>query len=633
VADRAGGEPVSIMRTTASEPANPALSVTGLHVTGPSGLIVGGLSLAVGYGETVGIVGESGSGKSVTARALTGLLPPGLTADGTVRVGGDLLPLDGGHRAWRGVRGARITLLPQDPFTSLSPRHRCGDQIAMALRGLPKAARKAAVLASLAEVGLPARVARQYPFQLSGGMRQRVAIAAALVTKPDVLVADEATTALDVTTQREVLDLLAGLQRERDMGLILVTHDLGVARGRADRITVLYAGRVAEQGDAAVVLAAPAHPYTGRLLDCDPPLDVTLARLPTIPGSVPRLAQVGAACTFAPRCALATDECRSAVPPLAEIGAGHRAACVHAGQFTTDHPERLVVPPAAPVPAPERGAPVAGPPTGQAPEPAGPVLAGPVSAGPVSAGPVSASQVLASPGLAGPLPALAIRGLRKSFGGHVALDGVDLDIAPGESVAVVGESGSGKTTLARIVVGLETADQGSVRTGGARPPQIVFQDPYSALNPSLSVGSSLRDALRAGGRSKSEVGELLDMVGLPAAYARRRPRALSGGERQRVAIARALAARPGLLVCDEATSALDVSVQAQILNLIAELRASLGLSVLFIAHDLAVVRQAAQRVYVLYQGRIAEQGVTGEVLSAPAHDYTRRLMASVPAGR
>jgi peptide/nickel transport system ATP-binding protein len=628
VADRAGGEPVTGIRTKTAGPQTLALVVEDLHVTGPSGPIVGGLSLAVGYGETVGIVGESGSGKSVTARALTGLLPPGLTADGTVRVGGDLLPLDGGHRAWRGVRGARITLLPQDPFTSLSPRHRCGDQIAMALRGLPKAARKAAVLASLAEVGLPARVARQYPFQLSGGMRQRVAIAAALVTKPDVLVADEATTALDVTTQREVLDLLAGLQRERDMGLILVTHDLGVARGRADRITVLYAGRVAEQGDAAVVLAAPAHPYTGRLLDCDPPLDVTLARLPTIPGSVPRLAQVGAACTFAPRCALATDECRSAVPPLAEIGAGHRAACVHAGQFTTEHPERLVVPPAAPVPAPERGAPVAGPPTGQAPEPAGPVLAGPVSAGPVSA-----SQVLASPGLAGPLPALAIRGLRKSFGGHVALDGVDLDIAPGESVAVVGESGSGKTTLARIVVGLETADQGSVRTGGARPPQIVFQDPYSALNPSLSVGSSLRDALRAGGRSKSEVGELLDMVGLPAAYARRRPRALSGGERQRVAIARALAARPGLLVCDEATSALDVSVQAQILNLIAELRASLGLSVLFIAHDLAVVRQAAQRVYVLYQGRIAEQGVTGEVLSAPAHDYTRRLMASVPAGR
>ena len=578
------------MRTTTGEAAKLALSVTGLHVTGPAGPIVGGLSLEVGYGETVGIVGESGSGKSVTARALTGLLPTGLTAAGTMTIGGDSLPLDGGHRAWRGVRGTRITLLPQDPFTSLSPRHRCGDQIAMSLRGLSKAARKAAVLASLDEVGLPGRVAGQYPFQLSGGMRQRVAIAAALVTKPDVLVADEATTALDVTTQREVLDLLAGLQRERNMGLILVTHDLGVARGRADRITVLYAGRVAEQGDAAEVLAAPAHPYTGRLLDCDPPLDVTLDRLPTIPGSVPRLAQVGDACTFAPRCALATGECRSAAPALAEISPRHRVACVHAGQFTTDDPERVVVPPAAP-----------------------------------------AFAFASAP--AGREPVLSISGLRKSFGSHVALDGIDLDIAPGESVAVVGESGSGKTTLARIVVGLETADEGTVRTGTSRPPQIVFQDPYSALNPSLSVGSSLRDALRAGGRSKSEVPALLEMVGLPAAYARRRPRALSGGERQRVAIARALAARPDLLVCDEAVSALDVSVQAQILNLIAELRASLGLSVLFISHDLAVVRQASQRVYVLYQGRIAEQGHTGEVLSDPAHDYTRRLMASVPAGR
>ena len=450
-ADRAGGEPMSGLSkpTRTSDRTRLALSVTDLHVTGPAGPIVGGLSLAVGHGETVAIVGESGSGKSVTARALTGLLPPGLAAGGSVEIGGDTLPLDGGHRAWRGVRGARITLLPQDPFTSLSPRHRCGDQIAMALRGLSRAAREAAVLASLAEVGLPARVARQYPFQLSGGMRQRVAIAAALVTKPDVLVADEATTALDVTTQREVLDLLAGLQRERNMGLILVTHDLGVARGRADRITVLYAGRVAEQGDAARVLAAPAHPYTGRLLDCDPPLDVTLDRLPTIPGSVPRLAQVGAACTFAPRCALATDECRSAAPPLAEIGPGHRVACVHAGQFTPHDPERVVVPPAAPAPAPVRPAQAAGTEARQD---------GAVMSGPVPAEPLFSGRELSE-------PVLTVRALRKSFGGHVALDGIDLDIAPGESVAVVGESGSGKTTLARIVVGLETADEGTARAG------------------------------------------------------------------------------------------------------------------------------------------------------------------------
>ena len=235
---------------------------------------------------------------------------------------------------------------------------------------------------------------------------------------------------------------------------------------------------------------------------------------------------------------------------------------------------------------------------------------------------------------------LSVRDLRKSFGRHVALDGVGLDVYPGESVAVVGESGSGKTTLARIVVGLERADAGSVTVAqsaarAAAPPQIVFQDPYSALNPSLTVGTSLRDALRAGGRPRTAaaVTELLEMVGLPAAYASRRPQALSGGERQRVAIARALAVRPELLVCDEAVSSLDVSVQAQVLNLIGDLRASLGLSVLFISHDLAVVRQAAQRVYVLYRGRFVEQGETSDVLDRPSDDYTRLLMASVPAGR
>ena len=574
-----------------------ALSVAGLTVTGPAGRIVEEVSLDVARGETVGIVGESGSGKSVTARALAGLLPPGLTAAGTLAIGGTPVPFGQGNRAWRGIRGAKVTLLPQDPFTSLSPRHRCGDQIALPLNRQhgarqSRAQRAAAVSAALAEVGLPERVARQYPFELSGGMRQRVAIAAALITRPDVLIADEATTALDVTTQREVLDLLASLQRGRDMGLILITHDLSVARGRADRITVLYAGRIAEQGAAAGVIDTPAHPYTARLLECDPPLHQTLDRLPVIPGSVPRLAQVGAACTFAARCTLAVDECTSAVPPLAEVAPGHRAACVRVAAF-------------------------------QAASDGGPAETRSRS--------VPSSDVATADGRA---PLLSVRDLRKSFGRQVALDGVDLDVYPGESVAVVGESGSGKTTLARIVVGLEKADAGSVTVASsAAPPQIVFQDPYSALNPSLTVGTSLRDALRAGGRPRTAaaVTELLEMVGLPAAYASRRPQALSGGERQRVAIARALAVRPDLLVCDEAVSSLDVSVQAQVLNLIGDLRASLGLSVLFISHDLAVVRQAAQRVYVLYQGRFVEQGETADVLDRPSDDYTRLLMASVPA--
>ena len=574
-----------------------ALSVTGLHVRAPQGPIVAGLNLTVEPGETHAIVGESGSGKTVSAKALAGLLPPGLTATGTLAIGGTPVRLDGAGRAWRQVRGSRITLLPQDPFTSLSPRHRCGNQIGVPLRHLSRTQRAAAVLAGLEEVGLPSRVARQYPFQLSGGMRQRVAIAAALITGPEVLIADEATTALDVTTQRDVLDLLGLLQRDRQMGLILITHDLGVARGRADQVTVMYAGRTAEHGPAGTVIAAPAHPYTGRLLDCDPPLDVALDRLPTIPGSVPRLAAVGAACTFASRCDLVIDECRTDVPPLAEVGPGHQAACLRTAEFTRGHSR------------PEPARRPAGAPPGPAPDAA----------------------------------ILSVRALAKSFGPTTALAGIDLDVSAGESVAVVGESGSGKTTLARIIVGLETADAGTVtvagppgrRDGGPRPPQIVFQDPYSALNPSLTIGASLRDALRAGRRdlAGSDVAALLEMVGLPAAYARRRPRALSGGERQRVAIARALAPRPDLLVCDEAVSSLDVSVQAQILNLIADLRAQLGLSVLFISHDLAVVRQAAERVYVLYQGRFVEHGGTSEVLASPAHDYTRLLMASAPAAR
>ncbi|HEX6931509.1 MAG TPA: ABC transporter ATP-binding protein [Streptosporangiaceae bacterium] len=569
-----------------------ALTVTDLHVRGPHGPIVAGLNLAVEAGETHAIVGESGSGKSVSAKALTGLLPPGLTASGTFTIGGVPVRLDGADGAWRQVRGSRITLLPQDPFTSLSPRHRCGNQIGDALRHLTRTERAAAVLASLEEVGLPSRVARQYPFQLSGGMRQRVAIAAALITGPDILIADEATSALDVTTQRDVLDLLSRLQQDRQMGLILITHDLGVARGRADEITVMYAGRTAEHGPATAVVTSPAHPYTGRLLDCDPPLDAKLERLPTIQGSVPRLAAVGASCTFASRCDLVTEECRTRVPPLAEVGAGHEAACLRVADFLRQSGSQRTR---------------------------------------IQA---SAAAAESAPNCA----ILSVRELAKSFGSNVALGGIDLDVAAGESVAVVGESGSGKTTLARIIVGLETADAGSITVASPpgshdsipRPPQIVFQDPYSALNPSLTVGTSLRDALRAGGRDRSDaqVAALLEMVGLPAAYARRRPRALSGGERQRVAIARALAPRPHLLVCDEAVSSLDVSVQAQILNLIADLRTQLRLAVLFISHDLAVVRQAAERVYVLHKGRFVENGYTSDVLARPAHDYTKLLMAS-----
>jgi peptide/nickel transport system ATP-binding protein len=580
----------------------PALSVSDLEVRSARGPIVEGVSLQVRPRETVAVVGESGSGKSMTAKAISGLLPSGVMATGELSIGGQRLSLSSRDPGWKGVRGGRIALIPQDPFTSLSPRHRCGDQIAMPLGQLSKAERAAAVAAALDEVGLPARVARQYPFQLSGGMRQRVAIAAALVSRPQVVIADESTTALDVTTQREILDLLGRIQDERGTALILITHDLGVATGRADRVMVLYAGRVAEEGPCGDVLREPAHPYTARLLACDPPADVRLPRLPSIPGSVPQLALVGNACTFAARCDLATDECRTSAPALstAPAAAGdRRVACFRSAEFRLAEASSPAAAPAATTVARSAGE-----------EPAGD-----------------------EPGSD---PVLSVRDLTKTFGGHRALDAVNLTVAPGEAVAVVGESGSGKTTLARIVVGLESADAGAVtfrpRPGKdqARRAQIVFQDPYSALNPSRSVGSSLRDALRVGGRASSEVPELLEMVGLPAHYARRRPKALSGGERQRVAIARALAVRPELLVCDEPVSSLDVSVQAQILNLIADLRESLRLSVLFISHDLAVVRQVADRVYVLYQGRLVESGDAEDVLGSPSHDYTRLLLSSLP---
>ncbi|MCC5580542.1 ABC transporter ATP-binding protein [Microtetraspora sp. AC03309] len=524
---------------------------------------------------------------------------------------------------WRDVRGSRIALLLQDPFTSLSPVHRCGEQIGWAISGRGRAERVAQLLA---EVGLPADVAEKYPFQLSGGMRQRVAIAAGLAADPDLLIADEPTTALDVTTQHEVLELIARLQRERDMGLILITHDLRLARSRADRIMVMYAGRLVEEGPTALVMDAPAHPYTARLAACDPPITHRLPVLPTIPGSVPQPSSVGAECAFAVRCAFAVDACRTAEPALAEVAEGHRAACLR--PETAGLPVDVPSSPAATIsPSPAVAVPSS---------PAETVSPSPEHSGRGREAEVSLFHSGEGQGIPAS-PLLSVEGLAKTFPGSAvpALDGVDLTIAAGETVAVVGESGSGKTTLARCVVGLERADTGRIdfhgTATGARRVQIVFQDPYSALNPGLTVGTSLAEALRAAGRPKSEVGELLKLVGLPAAYARRRPRALSGGERQRVAIARALAPRADLLVCDESVSALDVSVQAQVLNLLADLRRRLGLTLLFITHDLAVARQIADRVYVMHHGRVVETGPVDSVLGAPAHEYTQRLLASIPA--
>jgi peptide/nickel transport system ATP-binding protein len=560
-----------------------ALELIDLCVTGPGGPIVTRMDLAVEPGQTVALVGESGSGKSMTAKALTGLLPRGVTATGTMRLGDTEVRLDDGPSALTDLRGRRISLLLQNPFTSLSPVHRCGQQIAAAL---PAAVRgnQAEVLRRLEEVDLPARVAKQYPFELSGGMRQRVALAASLAADPLVLIGDEPTTALDVTTQREVLNLLARIQQERSMAVLLITHDLGVARERAERILVMYAGRLLESGPGSDVFTRPLHPYTSGLRDSEPPLAVRLERLPAIAGSVPRAWEIPAGCVFAPRCSRADHECTVNTPLLE--GDDRRVACwkpLGEGDHEqavpvrfTDHIDLTVN------------------------------------------------------------DLVVVRNLTKRFAATSppALDDVSITVAAGEAVGVVGESGSGKTTLARCLVELERADTGTITWAdgdtGARRAQIVFQDPSSALNPAMTVEAALAEALRAGGRDRSEVAALLDLVGLPASYAKRRPNALSGGEQQRVAIARALAPRPRLLICDEPVSSLDVSVQAQILNLMNELLQELGIALLFITHDLAVVRQVVRRVYVMHHGRVVESGVMDELISAPQHDYTRLLFASVP---
>jgi peptide/nickel transport system ATP-binding protein len=572
--------------------------------------IVASVSLRLEAGETVGIVGESGSGKSLTARAIPGLLPPGVTAAGEVLYKGRQI-LNLPERELRPLRGTQIGLVLQDPFTMLSPLRRCGRHIDEFLRTekgrkLSRSARQTEAIRRLREVGIDdPSVAERYPFQLSGGMRQRVGLAAALARDPDVLIADEPSTALDVTTQKEILSLIASLQESRGMGLILITHDLSIAFERCDRIYVLYAGALLEVAPARELERQPLHPYTLGLLLSEPPVAQKLAELQSIPGTVPRHDQVVDRCVFSTRCEWASDVCVASAPPLVHVDPERESACVRLDEIRDDLSRRLVVR---------------------------------VSAEPVfDEAPVYA-------------PVVEARGVFKRFGRVTALGGVTVEVGEGESVGIVGESGSGKTTLARCLVGLERPDRGTIEIAGIRADdiaalarddrarlrravQIIFQDPYSSLNPVRTVGATLQEALAVAGRPRRDVADLLARVGLPEAYRARKPVALSGGERQRVAIARALAVEPRVIVCDEPVSALDVSVQAQILNLLGRLRDELGLSYLFITHDLAVARQAVDRVYVLYRGEVVESGPVAQVLDRPSHPYTRRLVESVPGSR
>jgi peptide/nickel transport system ATP-binding protein len=624
VALEPGGDAVNVVAASEALPERvptpeAMLDVRGLRIErvrdGRRDTIVSGIDLSLGAGETIGIVGESGSGKSMSARAIIGLLPPTLVASGEVLYGGRNL-LRQRERQWRAIRGREIGLIMQDPFTMLNPVFRCGRMLVESLtperrRRLGRKGRRAEAVRRLAEVGITDEsVVDRYPFQLSGGMRQRVAIAAALARDPRLLIADEPSTALDVTTQKEILALLRAVQRSRGMGLILITHDLRVAFSMCDRIYVLYAGSLVEVAPAGALEREPFHPYSNGLLLSEPPADHRVRELVAIPGSVPTADEVAGSCTFAARCQWVRPRCREANPPLAEVALGRRSACIRLAEIREEMAALRARAEAEAHLAEERR-----------PE----------------------------------VRLVEVREARKVFrvgARHVtALGGLSITVGENESVGLVGESGSGKTTLARILVGLETATGGEIVVDGVDianwqklssrdrrrlrgSVQIVFQDPYSSLNPMRTIGSTLAEAIithdPATKNLTAQVEELLRSVGLPAGYAQRKPVALSGGERQRVAIARALAVQPRVLICDEPVSALDMSVQAQILNLFTTLRKERGLAYLFITHDLSIVRQVTEYVYVMYRGSIVESGRTDSILTNPQHPYTNKLLESVP---
>ncbi|MFJ2956480.1 ABC transporter ATP-binding protein [Streptomyces sp. NBC_00669] len=611
----------------------PLLDVQNLttHIRTSRGVVraVEDVSFHLEAGETLGLVGESGCGKSMTGLSLMGLLPPGgrLLDGSSVRLDGRELVGLPDHELRR-VRGNDIAMVFQDPMTSLDPTKTIGHQVAEPVllhRGCTRAEAADRAAEVLGLVGLPHPRERldDYPHQLSGGLRQRVLIAMALANEPRVLIADEPTTALDVTIQAQILTLLADLRSRLGMAMILITHDMGVTAGHADRVNVMYAGRIAESTRTERLFRGMRHPYTQSLLASVPRLDQDPARqLPTIPGLPPDLTDPPAGCRFADRCAYATDQCRTDEPVL--IGtAEHRYACWH----PTDGPR----------PA---GA------TAVVPRPAAPEAR---TAAPETKPADPDRPLLEAHGLVREFP---VRGARlPGHGRRVvhAVSGVSFTLGHGETFGLVGESGCGKTTLGRLLVGLDRPDAGTVTLDGTdfakvrgrelrrrrRDLQMVFQDPFSSLDPRMRVGGILREPLRIQGigtarEQKARVAELLAEVGLPERGLDLFPHEFSGGQRQRVGLARALALNPRLIVADEPVSALDVSVRAQVLNLMKRLQASHGLSYVVISHDLAVVRYLADRIGVMYLGRLVEVGSADDIHLRAAHPYTAGLLEAVP---
>ncbi|MGW5687943.1 ABC transporter ATP-binding protein [Nonomuraea sp. NPDC003754] len=575
---------------------------------------VSGVSLTLDRGETLGIVGETGSGKSMTGLAIMGMLPAGgrVTAGSIDLDGRELVGLPAAQ--YRAIRGNDVAMVFQDSMTALNPTKRIGEQVAEPVRlhrGASKREARARAEEMLALVGLPRPAERldDFPHQLSGGMRQRVMIAMALVCEPRLVIADEPTTALDVTIQAEILDLLDDLRSRLGMSMILVTHDMGVIARHADRVGVMYAGRVAETGPTPVLFARTRHRYTQALLSSIPSLTQDRnEELFSIPGAPPDLTVAQAGCPFAPRCAAATDRCRQEPPTPATEADGHVYACWHPADGTAARARaRLVVP-----------------------------------------APVVTEPRLRVVDLRREHPA----GRAGLFGGRrtvKAVSGVSFEVAAGETFGLVGESGCGKSSLGRMLVALDRPTSGEVifdgepvtrmsaRTLGPRRTQLqmMFQDSNASLDPRMRIGTILREPLAIQGigtraQRTARARELLRDVGLPASMLERYPYELSGGQRQRVGLARALALDPKVLVADEPVSALDVSIRSQVLNLMRRIQLERGLSSVVISHDLAVVRYLADRVGVMYLGKLVETGTTEEVYGSAAHPYTAGLLAAIP---
>ena len=617
----------------------PLLQIKDLHtdIEIRSGVVraLSGVDLHVNPGETLGIVGESGSGKTMTALSLMGLLPQGgkVSSGSIILDGQDLtqLPL----KEKRKLRGTKVGMIFQDPLTSLNPTMKIGLQVCEPLRvheGLSKREALERAVEILKRVGMPRPevVINNYPHQLSGGMRQRVMIAMALVCKPRILIADEPTTALDVTTQMQILDLIDELRDEYQMGVILITHDLGVVAGHTDRVAVMYAGRIVETAPTKTLFTEPKHRYTSSLMAALPERALAAGtKLFSIPGAPPSLTNLPVGCRFASRCLWAGAECVDRYPDLSGEGF-HTYSCFHPVQEGDESPAELQAKLEGSAPVDEAVA-----------EPGTPVVYGEVD---------DTVEVLLDVKEASREYASSGSGFLKRDKGVVsAVDRVSITLKKGETYGLVGESGCGKSTMGRLIAGLEPPSGGAIELGGRdlatlkgrdavrihRDVQMMFQDSYAAMDPRMRIDQILAEpmSIQKTGNTRQiaeRIMEIIEQVGLTEEILDRYPHEFSGGQLQRIGFARSLTLAPDLIVADEPVSALDVSVQAQVLNLMKDLQAELGLSYLFISHDLAVVQYMADRIGVMYLGRIVEEGPAKEVVENPKHPYTKALIDSIP---